>query len=72
MAQISETMLIDQVVERLSTRYTDVTPDRVADVVHNAHARFEQSRIREFVPLLVERRAQAELARDSRSLISTS
>ncbi|MGV0838353.1 three-helix bundle dimerization domain-containing protein [Mycolicibacterium thermoresistibile] len=70
MAQISETMLIDQVVERLSTRYTDVAPDRVADVVHTAHARFEHSSIREFVPLLVERRASDELARDTELLVA--
>jgi hypothetical protein len=71
-AQISESMLIDQVVERLAARYTDVAPERVADVVHNAHARFEQSPIREFVPLLVERRARAELSRDSELLVSAS
>lgn len=71
-AQISETMLIDQVVERLSSRYADVAPDRVADVVRNAHARFEQSPIREFVPLLVERRAHAELSRDAGLLVSAS
>jgi hypothetical protein len=31
--------------------------------VEDAHARFEQSRIRDFVPLFVERRARAELAK---------
>lgn len=56
-------MLIDQVVERLATSYTDVTPDQVANVVYGAHARFEQCPVREFVPLLVERRAREELSR---------
>ena len=31
----------------------------------SAHARFEQSPIREFVPQLVERRARAELSRNA-------
>lgn len=62
-AQMSETLLIDEVVQRLSTHYTDMAPDQVADVVHSAHEQFEQCRVRDFVPLLVERRARAELSR---------
>src|ERR1700694_5247008 len=62
-AQISETLLIDQVVQRLTTRYAGLPPDQVAGAVRSAHARFEQSPIREFVPLLVERRARSELSR---------
>ena len=61
-AQISETLLIDQVVQRLTTRFADLPPEQVADTVQNAHARFEECPIREFVPLLVERRARAELS----------
>ncbi|MGE0171090.1 three-helix bundle dimerization domain-containing protein [Nocardioides sp.] len=65
MAQISETLLIDQVVQRLTTRYADLPPEHVAGAVQSAHARFEQCPIREFVPLLVERRARAELSRNA-------
>jgi hypothetical protein len=64
-AQISETMLIEQVVQRLMTQYADLPPDHVAGAVRSAHARFEQSPIREFVPLLVERSARAELSRNA-------
>jgi hypothetical protein len=71
-AQISETMLIDQVVQRLTTRYADLSPDQVAGAVHSAHARFEQCPIREFVPLLVERRARAELSRNAGLLTMSS
>jgi hypothetical protein len=63
-AKISETLLIDQVVQRLATRYADLPPEQVAGAVQSAHARFEQCPIREFVPLLVERRARAELSRN--------
>jgi hypothetical protein len=38
-------------------------PDKAVLFVEDAHARFEQSRIRDFVPLFVERRARAELAK---------
>jgi len=65
LAQISETLLIDQVVARLMTRYADLPPEEVAGAVQSAHARFDQCPIREFVPLLVERRARAELLRNA-------
>ena len=52
-----------QVIERLTSKYTDVPPDRVSAAVQQAHAQFDQSRIRDFVPLFVERRARAALAK---------
>jgi hypothetical protein len=58
----SERTLIDEVERRLIRKYTEVPPDQVSSVVETAHARFERSRIRDFVPLLVERRAGQELA----------
>lgn len=48
--------------ERLTGTYADLPPDRISAAVQAALARFEQSPIRDFVPLLVERRARAELA----------
>jgi hypothetical protein len=39
-----------------------VAPDTVTVVVHRYHARFDGRRIRDFVPLFVERLARAELA----------
>lgn len=46
-----------QLEERLAARYAELPPGRVATAVREAHARFETSKIRDFVPLLVERRA---------------
>jgi hypothetical protein len=40
-----------------------VTPATVADVVRNMHAKFEGRPVRDFVPLFVERNAEAELAK---------
>lgn len=61
MAEISEALQIAEVQRRLATKYTDLPPDRISSAVQNAHAQFERSPIRDFVPLLVERRAHAEL-----------
>ena len=61
-AEISENILIAEIGHRLTSTYADISPDRVASAISRAHARFAQSPIRDFVPLLVERRARDELA----------
>jgi hypothetical protein len=62
MAEISEQLLIAAVQQRLTSKYAQLPPDRISSAIQHAHARFEQSPIRDFVPLLVDRRARAELA----------
>ncbi|WP_102144827.1 three-helix bundle dimerization domain-containing protein [Mycobacterium hubeiense] len=63
MAKKTEPELIAEVERRLVAKFTAVPPQRVAAAVEDAHARFEDSVIRDFVPLLVERRVASELAR---------
>jgi len=63
MAEISESVMIAEVERRLSSMYSDLPADRVSSAIQSAHAQFAQSPIRDFVPLLVERRARAELAK---------
>jgi hypothetical protein len=62
MADLSEQAAMTQLEQRLTGKYADIPPDRVASAIRQAQARFERSKIRDFVPLLVERRARAELA----------
>lgn len=50
------------VEDRLVERFTQLPPDRVSAAVLTAHTRFQDSSIRDFIPLLVERRVSAELA----------
>ncbi|WP_433566896.1 three-helix bundle dimerization domain-containing protein [Nocardia sp. CA-151230] len=50
------------VLERLTRRHPDLAHDDVAAIVGRAHAHFTDSRVRKFVPLLVERRVRIELA----------
>ena len=54
---------IDAVQRRLAQKYAEMPHDRVVAVVQQVYARFTQSTLRDFVPLLVERRAREELAR---------
>ena len=63
MVELSEQQIIDQLAQRLADAHESVAPDRVAAVVHQEYSRFTGSRIRDFVPLFVERNARAELSR---------
>jgi hypothetical protein len=56
-----ERALIHDVQRRLADKYTAFPLDHVAAVVQHAYARFQSSRVRDFIPLLVERRADEEL-----------
>jgi hypothetical protein len=72
MADLKEQVALTELHTRLTSKYSDVLPDRVSSVIDSAHARFEESRIRDFVPLLVERRARAELGLASSALVISS
>lgn len=49
-------------VERLSVQYPTLSAATIAEVVQELHDRFNGARIREFVPLFVERHARTALA----------
>lgn len=46
---------------RLQRLFADVPTQRVADLVERAHHRFDDSRIRQFIPLLVEHAVRDDL-----------
>jgi len=46
---------IDQIVDRLTELFPYVPDHVISDTVDSAHQRFDGARIREFVPLFVER-----------------
>jgi hypothetical protein len=61
-AEISERASVAEVQARLTSKYPHFSQDEIAATVARVYARFDRSRIRDYVPLLVERRARAELA----------
>lgn len=56
-----ERVRIGDVERRLAKKYAALPHDQIAAVVQHAYARFRSSRVRGFIPLLVERRADEEL-----------
>ncbi|MFC9786416.1 three-helix bundle dimerization domain-containing protein [Rhodococcus sp. NPDC127528] len=63
MSPEEEQRQIKLVVDRLSLRYPEKTYAQVSDAVARAYGGFAGGRIRDFIPLLVERHADQELAR---------
>jgi hypothetical protein len=61
MLATNENTKINEVVDRLRTSYPTLPPDTIAEVVNDMRNAFNGSRIREFVPLFVERRARTAL-----------
>jgi hypothetical protein len=59
----SEWTAIQQVAARLMESYPEVPPEQVTTVVHHNHARFDGSRVRDFVPLFVERGSRQQLSK---------
>jgi hypothetical protein len=57
----SEQRSSNELAGRLMEIYTEVEPEEVVSVVSREYARFAGSRIRDFIPLFVERNAKAEL-----------
>jgi hypothetical protein len=64
----SEAALIDEVRQRLVRKFADLPEDHVSTAVTEAQARFAGSKVRGFVPLLVERRVSGELSRPGAAL----
>jgi hypothetical protein len=61
--ELSEQAIIDQIVTRLASRYPTIAASTVSTLVHDIHSRYDERPVRDFVPLLVERKAKAELSR---------
>ncbi|MUL78196.1 three-helix bundle dimerization domain-containing protein [Mycolicibacterium sp. CBMA 226] len=63
MAAKTEEQVFTEIETRLTAKFADLPPARVTTVIDGARQQFAGSPIRDFVPLLVERRAEQELAR---------
>ena len=62
MRTLDEAAVIREVIERLNATYADVPAPDIAALVNSELAHFDDSKIRELVPLFVERRSRAKLS----------
>lgn len=59
--QVTEEKHLAEIQRRLLNEFPSVSPLVVNALIRNEHARFETSRIHDFVPLFVEKRTRREL-----------
>lgn len=52
---------IDEVIDRLMAKFPDATRDEVVDAVSAEHQALMGNRVRDFVPVLVEKQAKRRL-----------
>lgn len=60
-----EDALMSEVQARLGAKFAQLPPDQVSRAVAEARTRFAQSSVRDFIPLLVERRAGEDLLKQT-------
>lgn len=65
MTQPTESQIVARVTDRLQVRLPHVPPDRIEEVVVAAVVHFRGSKVRAFVPVLVEREALGTLRHTS-------
>lgn len=62
MATPDELRAVEQVVDRLSSRFAHMPVQRVCEVVDSTYHEFDEAPIRDFVPILVETLSADRLA----------
>jgi hypothetical protein len=57
----NEEQAVADVIDRLVARFPDLPKERISDAVAAASARLAGAKVRDFVPVLVEREARGQL-----------
>jgi hypothetical protein len=58
---VDEGKAIAEIHERLRERFPDAGDEAIASAIEHARASFESAKVRDFVPVLIEKEAKARL-----------
>ncbi|HKC29147.1 MAG TPA: hypothetical protein VKB75_14135 [Jatrophihabitans sp.] len=58
----AEQAAMAKIAERVASQFPELSSEEIERVIHGRYAAFADSRIRDFVPVLVERQVKQELA----------
>jgi hypothetical protein len=64
MSELDETQAIDQVINRLAERFPSLERDHIAEVVNEELHELDGGRVRDFVPVLVEKASKKRLKKE--------
>lgn len=67
MTELDETQAIDQVINRLAERFPSLEHDHIAEVVEEELRQLDGGRVRDFVPVLVEKGAKKRLKKEAKT-----
>ena len=70
MSELDEPQAIDQVINRLAERFPSLERDYIAEVVEEELRQLDGGRVRDFVPVLVEKGAKKRLKREAKATSS--
>ena len=59
----AEQKALEQIAERVAQQFPDLPRQQIAEAVRGHYAQFDASRIRDFIPVLVERAVRDDLRR---------
>ena len=71
MGQVDEAAQIAEVTARIAVTYPEISTTDIERVVQTVHTGFDDAKVREFIPLLVERKVRTVLAHRQTSLTWT-
>lgn len=58
---VDEDKAVAEIAGRLQERFPDAAPESIADAIAKARASFAGAKVRDFVPVLIEKEAKAHL-----------
>lgn len=58
---LDEDKAIAEISDRLRERFPDAAPESIQDAIDKARATFLDAKVRDFVPVLIEKEAKAHL-----------
>ncbi|MET0713641.1 MAG: hypothetical protein ABW091_15470 [Microbacterium sp.] len=67
MSELDETQAIDQVISRLAERFPSLERDHIAGVVNEELHELDGGRVRDFVPVLVEKASKKRLKKEAKA-----
>ena len=70
MGELDETQAIDQVIDRLAQRFPTLEREHIAHVVEDEHGQLDEGRVRDFVPVLVEKAAKRRLKKEAKESLA--
>ncbi|TDN91510.1 hypothetical protein [Microbacterium sp. BK668] len=58
---IDESKAMEEIAERLQERFPEASRQTIVDAIEKARAGFDGAKVRDFVPVLIEKEAKAHL-----------